>query len=196
MIPCWGRAQHSGYKRYVPRGSAAECAADGWRMHVVRRGQSGNFLAMGVVASHSPDRSSGLSVEQVTGTSFSNALSQGLPECNWATGTAEVSDNGANIAWLICHGLAMAVSDGSYKDGFRTAAFTILGEVLAKRLVATNVMPGQKEDIDSYRSKLRGLYRVIVMVKQVVWCYDITEGQIKVGSDCLVGLQRVFMDWS
>ena len=56
------------------------------------------------------------------------------------------------------------------------AAFMILGEAPAKRLVATNVMLGWKEDIDSYRSKLGGLYGVIAMVKQVVQCYNITEG--------------------
>ena len=75
------------------------------------------------------------------------------------------------------------------------ATYTILGEAPARRLVATNMMPSRKEDIDSYWSKLGGLYRVIATVEQVLLFYDISNGQIKVGSDCLVGLQQVFMDW-
>ena len=88
----------------------------------------------------------------------------------------------------------MAVSDGSFKEGFGMATYTILGEALARRLVATNVMPGRKEDIDSYRSELGGLYSIIAAVEQVVAHHAITGGQIEVGSDCLVGLQWVFTD--
>ena len=89
----------------------------------------------------------------------------------------------------------MAVSNGSFKEGFGTAAFTILEETLARRLVMTNVMPGWKEDINSYRSKLGGLYGVIATVEQVVQHYNITNREIEVGSNCLIGLQWVFTDW-
>ena len=71
--------------------------------------------------------------------------------------SATVSDDGVDIARLLRWRMAMAVSDGSFKEGFGMAAYTILGEAPARRLVATNVMPSRKEDIDSYRSELGGL---------------------------------------
>ena len=123
------------------------------------------------------------------------SLSQGPPAQTWATASATVSDDGADITQAIHQGLAMVVSNGSFKEGFGMAAFTIVGNVSSHQLVATNVTPSQRDDINSYHSELRGLYGVMAMVKQVVSYHDINNGQIEVGSNCLVGLQRVFMDW-
>ena len=126
---------------------------------------------------------------QLKAVSFLHTLTNGPPERTWAMASATVSDDGADIARSLQHGTTITVSDGSFKEGFRTAAYTILGEAPARRLVVINVTPGRKEDIDSYRSKLGGLYGVIAVVEQVVAYHIITGGQIEVGSDCLVGLQ-------
>ena len=74
-------------------------------------------------------------------------------------------------------------------------AFTIIRDIPSRWLVMTNVTPSWREDINSYQSELGGLYGVVTTVKQVVAWYNITDGQIEVGSNCLVGLQWVFTNW-
>ena len=81
------------------------------------------------------------------------------------------------------------VSDGSFKEGFGMAAFTVVCKVPFQHLLVMNMTPGQRDDIDSYCSELRGLYGVVATIEQVVAHHGITGSTIKVGSNCLVGLQ-------
>jgi hypothetical protein len=61
------------------------------------------------------------------------------------------------MAKAIQNGTAIAVSDGSYKDGRGAAAFILETSnqfQTAGRIVGVNSTPGETEDQSSYRSKL------------------------------------------
>ncbi len=65
--------------------------------------------------------------------------------------------NGAYIAQSIAKGSAIAISNGSYKDGHGTVSWTIQDE--AGHSVDGNVVcPGLAQDMSLYRSELVDLY--------------------------------------
>jgi L-aminopeptidase/D-esterase-like protein len=60
----------------------------------------------------------------------------------WAVNRYASQDDGETIAGAISRAQAIAVCDGSYKDGFGTAAYVLEGDTSLNRLVAVNVVPG------------------------------------------------------
>ena len=65
----------------------------------------------------------------------------------------ESRDEGATVAALIRENKAIAVSDGSYGEGFSTSAFIVTARKrkLAKTILpvrGTNVVPGDPKDQD------------------------------------------------
>jgi hypothetical protein len=52
-----------------------------------------------------------------------------------------VADGGRTLAEAIHQGRAIAVSDGSYKDGYGTAAYVLEGETVANRIVCALATP-------------------------------------------------------
>jgi len=67
---------------------------------------------------------------------------------------------------LLCQDLAneygFAVSDGSFKECNGVAAWIIEGPSGANRLLGTCLTPGAPEDQSAFRSKLTGLYRILL----------------------------------
>ena len=59
---------------------------------------------------------------------------------------------------VIYSGVAIAVSDGSFKDEFGISAWTIRGTTDEQHLIGVNTVPGSTEDQSAYRSELAGLY--------------------------------------
>jgi hypothetical protein len=123
-------------------------------------------------------------------------LTQRIQNCpkgmQWAVVRFAILDDGATLAEAIRRGQAIAVSDGSYKDGFGTAAYVLEGATSMHRLVAVLVVPGIIVDQSSYPSKLVGLYGVVFMVHLICEQYGITDGAIEVGCDCQSALRHVF----
>jgi hypothetical protein len=112
----------------------------------------------------------------------------------WAVARFAVSDDGRALAEAIREGKAIAVSDGSYKEGFGTAAYVLEGETSENRIVAVLVVPGILEVQSSFRSELAGLYGVVLMVQLLCEHYGITDGAIEVGCDCEGALWKVFLE--
>jgi hypothetical protein len=123
-------------------------------------------------------------------------LAQRIQACpdniRWAVERFAVEDGGRTIAEAIRQRKAVAVSDGSYKDEFGTAAYVLEGANSENRLVGVLVSPGRPEDQQSSRSELAGLYGVVVMVNLVCKQFDIKDGVIEVGCDSQSSLRNVF----
>ena len=110
----------------------------------------------------------------------------------WAVDRYASPDNGTTITEAIHQSQAIAVCDGSYKEGFGTAAYVLEGSTSHNRLVAVNVVPGLTMDQSSYRSELAGLYGIIAMVQLICEQYMVTSGAIEVGCDSSSALNHVF----
>lgn len=83
----------------------------------------------------------------------------------------------------------IAVSDGSFKDTFGTAAWTIGTEQDGQLIAGRAVCPGGSEHQSSYRSELAGLYVILAMTHQLCLYHRIEAGQIEIGCDGLSALQ-------
>jgi hypothetical protein len=126
-----------------------------------------------------------------TGT-LESCISNGDEGWRWAVERFAVADGGRTLAEAIHQGRAIAVSDGSYKDDFGTAAYVLEGETASNRIVCALATPGIPEDQSSFCSELAGLYRIVMMVQAVCHQFGITSGGIEVGCDGLIALQRAF----
>jgi hypothetical protein len=126
-----------------------------------------------------------------TGT-LESCISNGDEGWRWAVERFAVADGGRTLAEAIRRGRAIAVSDGSYKDDFGTAAYVLEGETAANRIVCALATPGIPEDQSSFRSELAGLYGIVMMVQAICHQFGITSGGIEVGCDGLIALQRAF----
>jgi hypothetical protein len=101
----------------------------------------------------------------------------------WAVRNLIGTDDGGAIAKAITEGTAIAVSDGSFKDAFGTAALVIEGPDSTNRLESTLVLPGLPKDQSPYRSELGGLFGIVVLVHLICKVHNITSGSIEVGCD-------------
>ena len=105
---------------------------------------------------------------------------------NWAI----LNASGVNLTTLagdIERGSAIAVSDGSFKDQFGTAAWRIEGQdadpVSKAWLEGSCVIPGLPLDQSAYRSELGGLYGIVTMAKLFCKVASITSGHITIACD-------------
>jgi len=87
---------------------------------------------------------------------------------------------------------AMAISDGSYKDTFGTASWTIGDPNIDGLISGVAVCPGNADDMDSYRCELVGIYCIMVIVQKFCEYYHISKGSIELGCDGLSALESIF----
>jgi hypothetical protein len=79
-------------------------------------------------------------------------------ENKWCTQCLDLSqDSGESIADSIRNRLAIAVSDGSFKHGYGTAAFVLEGHMQNKQINGRVISPGGEADQLPYRSKIAGI---------------------------------------
>jgi len=111
----------------------------------------------------------------------------------WAVDCQYVADGGSAITEAIRTGMAIAVSDGSFKDMFGTAALVIKGEDSDNRVLAVNVTPGDPEDQSSYCSKLSGIFGVVTLVNLICEVFSISSGEITSGCNGIEALKSSFV---
>eukprot|EP00957_Ditylum_brightwellii_P123919 9445880-Ditylum_brightwellii.AAC.1 len=81
---------------------------------------------------------------------------------HWALKNLHASDDGEYVEQAIWNGKAIAVSDGSAKDNWSTAAFTIEGKSYGiHRVTSTCSTPGDEEEQEAYSGELLGLYAIV-----------------------------------
>lgn len=94
-----------------------------------------------------------------------------------------ITDEGLTIAQALTDGTAVAVSDGSLKNGLGTAAFTIESSTYENRVHGVNKVPGPIGDGDSYRCELAGLYSIVVIVTTIARYYHLPHGKCTIACD-------------
>jgi len=112
-------------------------------------------------------------------------------EISWCLHNLHIHDEQALLEALQ-EGTAMAISDGSYKDPFGTATWTI-GDIDTISIISGRaVCPGSPDNNNAYRSKLSGLYCILIVVNKFCKFYKIAEGAIEIGCDGLSALESAF----
>jgi len=93
-------------------------------------------------------------------------------------------------------GTAIAVTDGSFKDQFGTAAFTFRANMVDQRgLSFVHMTPGMPEEMTPYRAELGGLFGIASLLSRLERTYDLSQGRITVGCDCVAALNRINTDY-
>ena len=101
----------------------------------------------------------------------------------WAVEKLQRSDDGESFAEAIQRGTAIAISDGSLKADYGTAAFILTSDVQENPIRGVNIVPGPLKDGDSHRAELAGLYAIFVLVECIVSLHQLTSGSILIGCD-------------
>jgi hypothetical protein len=114
---------------------------------------------------------------------------------DWCTHDLVVAPDCAELVLGIKAGLTgniKAISDGSFKDTWGTAAWTI-GITEHEQYISRRVVcPGGADAHSSYLSELTGLYVILAIMNHFCEYYQIDDGSIEIGCDGLSALQTSF----
>ena len=88
---------------------------------------------------------------------------------------------------------AVCVTDGSYKNDLGTAAFILLANLQDRDdpFTCVNCTPGLPTDMDAYRAELGGIYGSIATINMLATAFNIQDGSIILGCDCLSAIQNI-----
>jgi hypothetical protein len=114
------------------------------------------------------------------------------PGEHWCVSNALIQGDGNDTAQAILQGEAIAVSNGSFKDQYGTAAWVIEGNDHRGRISGAVIVPGNAEDQSSYRSELAGIYSIFIAVKHICQFFNIQSGSIELGCDGESAIDKVF----
>ncbi len=103
-----------------------------------------------------------------------------------------MEDQGVTITQALKHREAIAVSDGSFKNEYGTAAWVIEGESSDSRMCDQVIAPGGPQDQSPYRSELTGIYSILLMVNKLCQYYEIKDGEIELACDGLSAHDKAF----
>jgi len=106
-----------------------------------------------------------------------------------------IPNDGRDIAEALTSGLSVsirAVSDGSFKETFGIAAWTIGTDEEDHCIKGRVVCPGGPNSQSAYRSELTGLYCILTILHQISIYYGVKEGQVEIGCDGLSAIQSAF----
>jgi hypothetical protein len=111
------------------------------------------------------------------------------------THSLAIKNDGKDLADALLFGLSatiMAVSDGSFKDLYGTAAWTIGTDENEHIVSGRAICSGGPASQSAYRSKLTGLYAILAVLHQACLYFDVQEGNVQIGCDGLSALQHAF----
>jgi hypothetical protein len=100
------------------------------------------------------------------------------------------NDDGEVLAQALANGKAIAVCDGSYKQGRGASAWVIEGESSEGRIKGFNWVPGSTVNQSSYRSELAGLLGVVSFTVELCKYHSIKEASITIACDNLSALMN------
>ena len=118
-----------------------------------------------------------------TATSLPEAVADLPSDAKWAIQNLQQTDDGAYIAAAMQANQAIAVSDGSLKKQFGTAAFVLEGATSLNRIRAVNIAPGPLKDGDSHRCEMAGLYGMVALSNCIAALHNVTTGSVRVACD-------------
>jgi hypothetical protein len=114
----------------------------------------------------------------------------------WSHGTVIQAPTNLHLLIMgIVNHTAIALTDGSYKDGLGTAGLILLSDVDENQndaFILANQTPGDPVDMDAYRSELAGLFGIIHLTHELCNSFPITNGgSITIGCDCLSAINNI-----
>ncbi len=124
--------------------------------------------------------------------SFTDALAASPTSESWCFQSLDIPDDFNIIAEAIRNRSAVSVSNGSFKEGYGTAAWVIEGDDARGRLVGRAISPGSEQDQSPYRSELTGIYATMLTVQKICQYFNVTEGAIELGCDGMSAIDRAF----
>ena len=116
----------------------------------------------------------------------------------WAIAQISLPDGGVGLARSIVQGSAIAVSDGSFKDGRGTAGFILEDPDNPNdesRAIGVNTVPGSLEDHSAYRSEISGVSGIVSTTECICAAHGVTDGTIEVGLDGDQAMKAISGDW-
>jgi len=122
-------------------------------------------------------------------TTLADHLETFHPDTHWATRHILTTSTGHTLAAALSNNTAVAVSDGSLKLGFGTAAYVLEGDTSEGRITGVNTVPGPIPEGDSHRCEVSGIYAVVLIVQAITRLHTITSGSITMACDNIQSLQ-------
>lgn len=104
----------------------------------------------------------------------------------------KVPGDGLALAHTILTGNGKMVSDGSFDPISRIGTCAYRIENTDRRILAQGVcrVPGSKEDMNSYRAELMGIYLMLRTLEAMCAFFSITKGHITIACDNKTGLDK------
>jgi len=99
------------------------------------------------------------------------------------------------VVEAIAQGTALAVSDGSFKEGRGVAAWTIKGPMANNKITGACLVPGTVEDHSAFWSELMGIFGILLTVQYIMMDNDTGQGTIWVCCDGKSALGRAESDY-
>jgi hypothetical protein len=108
------------------------------------------------------------------------------------TNALEYSDEGRHFSDSIQKKSAIAISDGSFKEGKGSAAWVLEGNTSLHRITGCAYAPGGPKEQSAYRSELVGLLALVTMIQAITTFHGISDGQVTVEGDNESALNLAF----
>jgi hypothetical protein len=105
-----------------------------------------------------------------------------------------LSEQNSTLAEAIKNRTAIAVSDGSFAEGYGSATWVLEGDNEVGRLSGEAIVPGLASDQSAPCSELTGLYSILLHASHKCDKHRIQEGSLEVACDGLSALQAAFAD--
>jgi len=99
------------------------------------------------------------------------------------------------VVEAITQGTALAVSDGSFKEGRGAAAWTIEGRMANNKITGACLVPGTAEDHSAFRSELMGILGVLLTAHHILMDYSQVQGTLQVCCDGKSALSLAASDY-
>jgi hypothetical protein len=97
----------------------------------------------------------------------------------WWYQTTATPANHTQILQGILAGTALWVTDGSYKDPYGSAAFTLLPHLDATEgITLVNQTPGRDNEMDAYRAEVCGIYGCLAFTNELLSQHQVSSGSI------------------
>ena len=119
------------------------------------------------------------------------------PNAYWWYEVVDAPTDITPILQGLIKGTAIWVTNGSFKEGQGTSAFTLLASIdTDSGVTLINQTPGRKQDIDAYRAEVAGIYGCIAFTNKLVQEHQIKANEATMACDCLSALHNIFMHTS
>jgi len=99
------------------------------------------------------------------------------------------------VVEAIVQGTALAVSDGSFKEGRGAATWMIEGQMASNKIAGACLVPGTVEDHSAFQSELMGILGILLTVHHILMDHVMGQGTLWVCCDGTSALGQAKSDY-